>query len=73
MTSHWRAPAGLHVASARLPDEGRTAFVGRRGRPPPLGRSGQVSDVVDGVLFLESSPDITGEILHIDGGQVVGH
>jgi len=28
---------------------------------------------VDGVLFLESSPDITGEILHIDGGQVVGH
>jgi thiol-disulfide isomerase/thioredoxin len=22
MTAHWRAPAGLHVASARLPDEG---------------------------------------------------
>jgi NAD(P)-dependent dehydrogenase (short-subunit alcohol dehydrogenase family) len=43
--------------------------------PPgaPLGRAGQVSDVVDGVLFLESSPYITGEILHIDGGQVAGH
>ena len=39
------------------------------GRLPPLGRAGQVSDVVDGVLFLESSPYITGEILHIDGGQ----
>jgi NAD(P)-dependent dehydrogenase (short-subunit alcohol dehydrogenase family) len=39
------------------------------GRLPPLGRPGQVSDVVDGVLFLESSPYITGEILHIDGGQ----
>jgi len=39
----------------------------------PLGRVGQVSDVVDGVLFLESSPYITGEILHIDGGQVAGH
>jgi NAD(P)-dependent dehydrogenase (short-subunit alcohol dehydrogenase family) len=38
-------------------------------RLPPLGRPGQVSDVVDGVLFLESSPYITGEILHIDGGQ----
>ena len=34
---------------------------------PPLGRAGQVSDVVDGVLFLESSPYITGEILHVDG------
>jgi NAD(P)-dependent dehydrogenase (short-subunit alcohol dehydrogenase family) len=36
---------------------------------PPLGRIGQVSDVVDGILFLESSPYITGEILYIDGGQ----
>ncbi len=43
------------------------------GRLPPLGRPGQISDVVDGVLFLESSPYITGEILHIDGGQVAGH
>jgi NAD(P)-dependent dehydrogenase (short-subunit alcohol dehydrogenase family) len=34
---------------------------------------GQVSDVVDGVLFLESSPYITGEVLHIDGGQIAGH
>jgi NAD(P)-dependent dehydrogenase (short-subunit alcohol dehydrogenase family) len=42
-------------------------------RLPPLGRAGEVSDVVDGVLFLESSPYITGEILHIDGGQIAGH
>ena len=40
---------------------------------PPLGRVGQVSDVVDGILFLEASPYITGEILHIDGGQIAGH
>jgi NAD(P)-dependent dehydrogenase (short-subunit alcohol dehydrogenase family) len=40
---------------------------------PPLGRVGQVSDVVDGILFLEGSPYITGEILHIDGGQIAGH
>jgi NAD(P)-dependent dehydrogenase (short-subunit alcohol dehydrogenase family) len=39
---------------------------------PPLG-VGQVSDIVDGILFLESSPYITGEILHIDGGQIAGH
>ena len=41
-------------------------------RLPPLGRAGQVSDVVAGVLFLESSPYVTGEILHIDGGQAAG-
>jgi NAD(P)-dependent dehydrogenase (short-subunit alcohol dehydrogenase family) len=40
---------------------------------PPLGRVGQVSDVVDAILFLESSPYITGEILHIDGGLTAGH
>jgi len=28
---------------------------------------------VNGILFLESAPFITGEILHIDGGQVAGH
>jgi NAD(P)-dependent dehydrogenase (short-subunit alcohol dehydrogenase family) len=42
-------------------------------RLPPIGHVGQVSDVVDGILFLESSPFITGEILHIDGGQIAGH
>jgi NAD(P)-dependent dehydrogenase (short-subunit alcohol dehydrogenase family) len=39
----------------------------------PMGRVGQVTDVVEGVLFLESSPYITGETLHVDGGQVAGH
>jgi NAD(P)-dependent dehydrogenase (short-subunit alcohol dehydrogenase family) len=42
-------------------------------RLPPLGHVGQVSDIVDGILFLESSPFVTGEILHIDGGQIAGH
>jgi NAD(P)-dependent dehydrogenase (short-subunit alcohol dehydrogenase family) len=40
---------------------------------PPLGRVGQVADVVDAVLFLETSSYITGEILHVDGGQTAGH
>jgi NAD(P)-dependent dehydrogenase (short-subunit alcohol dehydrogenase family) len=39
----------------------------------PLGRVGQISDVTDGILFLESSSFITGEIVHIDGGQIAGH
>ncbi len=40
---------------------------------PPLGHVGQVSDVVRGILFLEESPFVTGEILHVDGGQAAGH
>lgn len=39
----------------------------------PLGRLGEISDVVDGVLYLERASFVTGEILHIDGGQSAGH
>ena len=39
----------------------------------PLGRVGQVSDVVGGVLYLESAPYVSGVILHVDGGQIAGH
>lgn len=39
----------------------------------PLGHVGHVSDVVAGIMFLESSPFVTGEILHVDGGQIAGH
>jgi NAD(P)-dependent dehydrogenase (short-subunit alcohol dehydrogenase family) len=42
------------------------------GKLPPLGRVGQISDVVDGILYLESAPYVTGEILHIDGGRTAG-
>jgi NAD(P)-dependent dehydrogenase (short-subunit alcohol dehydrogenase family) len=49
------------------------SYAGLGDQLPPLGRVGQVGDVVDGILFLEASPYITGEILHIDGGQIAGH
>lgn len=39
----------------------------------PLGRMAEVRDVVDAVLFLESAEFVSGEILHVDGGQSVGH
>ena len=41
--------------------------------PARSGMSGQVSDIVDAILFLESSSFVTGEILHVDGGQIAGH
>ena len=56
----------------QAPDQPPESYEHRGGRLAPLGRAGQVSDVVDAVLFLESSPYITGEILHIDGGQIAG-
>jgi NAD(P)-dependent dehydrogenase (short-subunit alcohol dehydrogenase family) len=39
----------------------------------PLGHMGEISDVVDAILYLESAPFVTGEILHVDGGQSAGH
>jgi NAD(P)-dependent dehydrogenase (short-subunit alcohol dehydrogenase family) len=42
------------------------------GKLPPLGRVGQVSDIVDGILYLESAQFVTGEVLHIDGGRTAG-
>jgi NAD(P)-dependent dehydrogenase (short-subunit alcohol dehydrogenase family) len=39
----------------------------------PVGRMGEARDIVDAVLFLESAPFVTGEILHVDGGQSAGH
>jgi NAD(P)-dependent dehydrogenase (short-subunit alcohol dehydrogenase family) len=39
----------------------------------PVGRLGTIDDVVDAVMYLESAPFVTGEILHVDGGQSAGH
>jgi NAD(P)-dependent dehydrogenase (short-subunit alcohol dehydrogenase family) len=39
----------------------------------PVGRMGEVSDIVDAVVFLETAPFVTGEILHVDGGMSAGH
>jgi NAD(P)-dependent dehydrogenase (short-subunit alcohol dehydrogenase family) len=56
----------LHPAESYTPEA-------LEGKLPPLGRPGQVSDVVNGVMYLESAPYVTGEILHIDGGRTAGH
>ena len=39
----------------------------------PMGRMGEIKDIVDAVLYLESAGFVTGEILHVDGGQSAGH
>ena len=39
----------------------------------PMGHMGEIRDIVDAVLYLESASFVTGEILHVDGGQSAGH
>jgi NAD(P)-dependent dehydrogenase (short-subunit alcohol dehydrogenase family) len=55
----------LHPAESYTPEA-------LAGKLPPLGRVGQVSDVVDGIMYLESAQNVTGEILYIDGGRTAG-
>jgi NAD(P)-dependent dehydrogenase (short-subunit alcohol dehydrogenase family) len=39
----------------------------------PLGRMGEIPEIVDAVLYLESAEFVTGETLHVDGGAHAGH
>ena len=39
----------------------------------PIGRMGEISEIVDAILYLNSANFVTGEILHVDGGQAAGH
>ena len=39
----------------------------------PVGHMGDIDDVVEAVLYLENANFVTGEILHVDGGQSAGH
>jgi NAD(P)-dependent dehydrogenase (short-subunit alcohol dehydrogenase family) len=38
----------------------------------PIARLGEVPEVVDAVLYLESAEFVTGEVLHVDGGAHAG-
>jgi NAD(P)-dependent dehydrogenase (short-subunit alcohol dehydrogenase family) len=60
----------LGVIKTAMHDESSYAGMGAL---HPIGRVGEVEDVVGGVLYLESAPFVTGEVLHIDGGQSAGH
>ena len=38
----------------------------------PLGRMGEVDEIVQAVLYLEQAGFVTGETLRVDGGQHAG-
>ena len=71
------ASRGLRVNAVSLgviktPIHDESSYAGM-GALHPVGRVGEIEDVVGGVLYLESAPFVTGEILHIDGGQSAGY
>jgi NAD(P)-dependent dehydrogenase (short-subunit alcohol dehydrogenase family) len=71
------ASRGLRVNAVSLgviktPIHDESSYAGM-GALHPVGRVGEIEDVVGGVLYLESAPFVTGEVLHIDGGQSAGH
>ncbi|MGF7211239.1 NAD(P)-dependent dehydrogenase (short-subunit alcohol dehydrogenase family) [Skermanella aerolata] len=39
----------------------------------PMRRMGEIRDIVEAVMFLDTAAFVTGEILHVDGGQSAGH
>jgi NAD(P)-dependent dehydrogenase (short-subunit alcohol dehydrogenase family) len=39
----------------------------------PMRRMGAIEEIVEAVLYLDSAEFVTGEVLHVDGGQHAGH
>jgi len=39
----------------------------------PVGHMGEVDDIAQAVVYLDNANFVTGEILHVDGGQSAGH
>jgi hypothetical protein len=60
-----RPPAISRITSTGLPSLASTRAVDRSSLL-------EIDDVIRGILYLESATFVTGEILHIDGGQSRG-
>ncbi|HDS1699274.1 MULTISPECIES: SDR family NAD(P)-dependent oxidoreductase [unclassified Pseudomonas] len=43
------------------------------GKLHPVGHMGEINDIAQAILYLDSASFVTGEILHVDGGQSAGH
>ncbi len=70
------ASRGVRVNAVSLgviktPDHDPASYDGARG-PPPAGARRRSQDVVDAILYLERATFVTGETLHVDGGQAAG-
>jgi NAD(P)-dependent dehydrogenase (short-subunit alcohol dehydrogenase family) len=70
--SHGVRVNAVSLGVIKTPMQDPASYEGMAGLHP-IGRLGEISDVVDGILYLERATFVTGEILHIDGGQAAGH
>jgi NAD(P)-dependent dehydrogenase (short-subunit alcohol dehydrogenase family) len=43
------------------------------GKLHPMQRMGNPEDIAQAILYLENASFVTGEIIHVDGGQIAGH
>jgi NAD(P)-dependent dehydrogenase (short-subunit alcohol dehydrogenase family) len=70
------ASRGIRVNAVALgvvktPEHDPASYDGMAGLHP-IGRTGEIADVADAILYLDRAGFVTGEILHIDGGQATG-
>lgn len=56
------------IKTPMFPPEAHESLAGLH----PLGRMGEVREIVEAVLYLDSAGFVTGEVLHVDGGQHAG-
>lgn len=56
------------VRSPLHPDDAKDNLRTRQ----PMGSIAEISDIVDAVLYLAHARQVTGEVLHVDGGAHVG-
>jgi NAD(P)-dependent dehydrogenase (short-subunit alcohol dehydrogenase family) len=71
------ASRGIRVNAVALgvvktPEHDAASYDGMAGLHP-IGRIGEIGDVADAILYLDRAGFVTGEIVHIDGGQAAGH
>jgi NAD(P)-dependent dehydrogenase (short-subunit alcohol dehydrogenase family) len=72
-----RVRQARHPHQRRLPGHHQDHQASRGSHPvlaalQPVGWMGEVSDIVDAVIHLETAPFVTGQILHVDGGVSAG-
>lgn len=67
--ARYMTKGGLQSATKPLAIEYATRGIGVNA----VGRMGEVTDIVDAIVFLEHARFITGEILHVGGGKSAGH
>lgn len=59
-------------AYAAMPQEARRAMLERAATHLPAGRYGTVDDLARGYLFAIDNPFVTGAVIDIDGGALIG-